>query len=78
MKKYEIAASRGAQEALDKEWSRLRAANCWDETGVREWADVACEARLKGWKAHVGLIFEICVEKGSELPIGHPDEQRSR
>ena len=28
--------------------------------------------RKPGTKAHVGRIFEICVEKGSELPKGNP------
>jgi hypothetical protein len=61
--------------ALQKEWDRLRAAGCWDETKVREWSDVAREARAKGIKAHVGRIFEICVEKGSELPVGDPNRK---
>ena len=28
-------------------------------------------AKKKGKKVHVGKVFEICVEKGSELPEGH-------
>ena len=66
---------KAAQAALKKEWDRLRAAKCWDESKVREWSDVAAEARAKGKKAHVGRIFEICTEKGSELPGGHPDRK---
>ena len=33
---------------------------------------MADEARRSKRKAHVGVIFEICVEKGSELPPGDP------
>jgi hypothetical protein len=36
---------------------------------------VADEARRAGKKAHVGLIFTICVEKGSELPVGDPNRK---
>ena len=64
-----------ARESVQKEWDKLRRAGkcgCWDESGVREWADVAAEARRNKMKAHVGAIFDICVEKGSELPAGDP------
>jgi hypothetical protein len=70
--KAEVRVTPAAQVALQKEWDKLRAAGCWDESGVREWADVAAEARKKNTKAHVGMIFDICVEKGSELPKGAP------
>ena len=70
--KAEVRVTPAAQVALQKEWDKLRAAGCWDESGVREWADVAAEARKKNTKAHVGMIFDICVEKGSELPKGDP------
>ena len=39
---------------------------------MREWDDVRAEAKRKGKKVHVGKVFEICVEKGSELPKGNP------
>ena len=70
--KKEAASTPAATEALLKEWAKLRAAGCWDEKNVREWKDVAAEALRSGTKAHVGRIFEICVEKGSELPPGSP------
>ena len=38
---------------------------------MREWKDVAAEAKRKNIKAHVGRIFDLCVEKGSELPPDH-------
>ena len=61
-----------ADAAVLKEWNALRQAGCWDESAVREWKDVAAEARRAGKKCHFGRIFEICVEKGSELPEGDP------
>ncbi len=44
----------------------------WDENKVREWADVREEAKKMGIRMHVGMVFGICVEKGSELPVGSP------
>ena len=38
---------------------------------VREWADVKREARCTGRKVHIARVFNVCVEKGSELPEGH-------
>ena len=63
------AAGRAAQ---DSEWSRLRKAGAWNESGVREWSQVSAEAKRSGRKHHVGRVFEVNVEKGSELPVGHP------
>ncbi len=36
------------------------------ETG----ADVREEAKKKGIRMHVGMVFGFCMEKGSELPEG--------
>jgi hypothetical protein len=55
--------------------ARLRAAKCWAESRVTDWDTVAANARTSGKKAQVGLIVEICVEKGSELPVGHPSRK---
>jgi hypothetical protein len=68
----EIATNKKALDAVLKEWDKLRKAGCWDESLVREWDDVCREAKAKGKKAHVGRIFEICVERGSELPESDP------
>ena len=46
-----------------------------DVSGVRPWQEVASEARHKGHKAHRGNVFWICVEKGSELPLGHAERK---
>eukprot|EP00969_Alexandrium_andersonii_P251608 11119536-Alexandrium_andersonii.AAC.1 len=54
---------------------RLRAINVWDEEHPREWKDVVREAKVTGEKYHVGLIFEICVEKNSELPDDDPKKK---
>ena len=49
--------------------------SCWLEKKVREYHDVAREAKAKEAKAHFGRIFEICSQKGSELPKGHPEQK---
>ena len=61
--KKEIAQQPKAQAALDKEWDKLVKAKAWTEENVREWKDVASEASRKGVKAHVGRVFELCVER---------------
>ena len=64
----EINNTPAAQAALDKEWNNLTSKGAWDYSTVREWEDVSREAIKNKTKVHVGKIFEICVEKGSELP----------
>ena len=70
-----------ALEAVAKEWKRLRSikhkkgVGVWDETRVREKAAVRREARRDGITVHFARIFDLCVEKGSELPDGHPDKK---
>ena len=68
----EINNTPAAQAALDKEWNNLTNKGAWDYSTVREWDDVSREAIKNKTKVHVGKIFEICVEKGSELPQGDP------
>ena len=65
--KAEVRTNTKAQQALLKEWDKLRVANTWDVKRVQEWSEVSAAARKGGESVHVGLIFEICVEKGSEL-----------
>jgi hypothetical protein len=81
--KQEAKGNPAAQAALLSEWTRLRKAGCWDENGVREWRDVAEEARRKDAKAHVGLIFDAVNPtyqltywardrvRGATLPLAH-------
>ena len=71
--KAERLESPGAQAALRKEWDRLRAIKCWDESRVREAYDVEAEARQKGTGVHIARIFAIRHEKKAELPEGHPN-----
>ena len=64
-----------AQAAVDTEWQKLREADdgrgTWDETVVREYWDVQREAKEKlartGVHTHFGSLFDLCVEKASEL-----------
>ena len=70
--KKELAENSDAQKSLDVEWDKLMDKKAWDMDHPREWAEVSAEAVRRGRKAHVGRVFEICVEKGSELPKGNP------
>jgi hypothetical protein len=72
VKPKELKLNKKVLAAMDKEWSALREVGAWDEKKVREWADVREEAKKKGIRMHVGMVFGICVEKGSELPEGSP------
>ena len=70
----EIDRTPDAKATMDKEWQKLVDKSCWLEK-VREYRDVAREAKAKESKAHFGRIFEICSQKGSELPKGHPEQK---
>ena len=61
----------------DKEWNNLTSKGAWDYSTVREWDDVSREAIKNKTKNYVGKIFEICVEKGSELPHGSMQGNRT-
>ena len=63
----ELKSNPKAQASLDVEWDKLMKKKAWDMGSVREWKSVSDEAKKKGKKVHVGKVFEICVEKGSEL-----------
>jgi hypothetical protein len=62
----------GARAALQSEWDKLRRQKVWGEAKVRPWAQVVRESRASSSTIHVGRIFEICVEKNAELPLGDP------
>ena len=68
----EIRSNPKAQKALDVEWDKLIAKNAWLYDTVREWSQIASKAKKEGKKVHIGKVFEICVEKGSELPENDP------
>ena len=69
VRKDEIAKSPDAQKAMNAEWDRLLKAEVWG-TKCREWDDVAAEALRDKKEVQFGYLFDICVEKGSELPLG--------
>ena len=71
----EVERTPAAKAAMDKEWQKLVDKSCWLEKKVREFQDVTAEAKRSNKKAHFGCIFEICSQKGSELPPGHPDQK---
>ena len=73
--KAELFAEPAAVKALKAEWGRLWDKRVWDHDGVREWSDVACEAASQGKEIHMGRLFGLCVEKGSELPKGDKRRQ---
>ena len=68
--KTELFSEPDAIQALKKEWGRLWDKKVWDHDGVREWSEVAREAASQGHEIHMGRLFGLCVEKGSELPKG--------
>ena len=67
-----MEASPAAQEAARKEWDSLHAKGVFDMSGVQEWEDVSRMARESGEAIHHGSLATIVVEKGHELPAGHP------
>ena len=46
--KKEIKQNQKANEALLKEWEKLRKAGCWDESMAREWSEVQAECKRIG------------------------------
>jgi len=61
--------SKRGKAAIDAEVSDLRAETVWDESSVKEWADVRHE-RKDGYPPMVGLLFLIMGQKHSELDSG--------
>ena len=57
---------------MNKEWQRLRDKQVWDENDVRDWDDVRRDADNNGYECHLGYIFDLCVQKNSELADGDP------
>ena len=70
-----VRSSPSAQAALSKEWRRLWELRCWDEGAVEEWDAVRAHFQASGQKCHVGRLFDICVEKNSDLAPGHPSRK---
>ena len=72
MNRKEAQASPKAKAAMDMQWTRLRNRMAWDESSVREWSDVAAEARRKSQEVHMGMLFGFDVEKNLDVPEGDP------
>jgi len=62
----------GALKAKDTEWNKLWSQHVWDHSIIKSYHNVMYEARCAGKYIHLGALFGICVEKGSELPDGDP------
>ena len=86
--KSEMKLHKGAVDAMNEEWARLRRAKwfsqdnkimdmtgCWDESEVMEYEDAVKMANRLGETWHFGRLLELCVEKGSELPEGDPNRR---
>ena len=74
----EVDRTPDAEAAMDKEWQKLTDTGCWLEDKVRGFPGVQREAQHQQRKMHIGRIFEICSQKGSELPKEHPDQKWSQ
>ena len=59
-----------ALESVKKEWNKLRSVTVWDESAWRDKRDIIKESHETGTTHHFAELFDICVEKGSELPLG--------
>jgi len=71
----ELKTNTPAREAMNKEHTKLSEKEVWLKDKPREWSDVAAEATSTDSKVHVGTVFGICVEKGSELEINDPERK---
>ena len=78
VKPKELKLNKKALAAMEKEWSALREVGAWDEKRVREWTDVREEAKKKGIRMHVGMVFGICVEKLPSFPRAARGENTQR
>ena len=81
MSRKERDATPAAVEAMRKEWSRLRSIKhkkgkgVWDESRVKEKKWVIDDANRRKVLVHFARIFDLCVEKGSELKEDDPDRK---
>ena len=61
-----------AHSARKAEWERLWKKGVWDVEQIRDWDEIAREARASGKEVNMGRLFGIMVEKGSELQSDDP------
>ena len=71
----EIRENPDAIKAMSHEFNRLDNKGTWDLNSVSEWSQVSNQAKAEGKKVHVGRVFGIGTEKGSELPENHPERK---
>ena len=64
-----------AMGAYWKEWENLEKRKIWEWESLREWDDVSAEARDNNQEIHLGFLFGLMVEKGSEF-TDEDDERR--
>ena len=57
-----------ALKATNTEWDKLWDQKVWDSSMYKQINAVRYEAQKNGTEIHLGKLFGICVEKGSELP----------
>ena len=70
MGRDETERNAGAIKARKTEWQKLWDQNVWDDTLYKNYHQVMYEAKIAGKYIHIGKLFGLCVEKGSELPDG--------
>lgn len=63
-----------ALKAQNTEWSKLWGQKVWGSYTFKNYHQVMYEAKNAGKYIHIGKLFGLCVEKGSELPDG--DERK--
>ena len=62
---------------LDNEWSKVWEQSVWDDKVYKMFHAVRYEAQRNGVEIHLGKLFGICVEKGSELADDDPRRNTS-
>ena len=61
-----------AREAVDKEWNKLEGKRAWLLETVREYSEVADEAKRKGETVHFGHVMQLCHRKHSQIATAEP------
>ena len=66
----EYLNNENAMKAYWKEWTNLERKGVWRWSTLVEWDTVSRQARLNKSEIHVGFLFGLMVEKGSEYDEG--------
>ena len=89
MTRSEVVQHQDAQPAVLKEWTKLREKEyyeeengkrvkkkgVWDESMVEQFSDLKARMNKEQRDVYIGRVFDLCVEKGHELPLGHEDRK---